>query len=182
MFEFWSLGIKKEFTKQYTRGGAPLHELCSLSFVSLWNCVPVQIWNESADAPLVFSRYVIQKRRRHKASPVISTYVHIPTLALSKSGIRVEVNYFLSACQYKLPCLFTKFSICFNHNSVKSWFLHISFVQYDKTPRGILPVNSNYNFIHKKSPDLSRLFSVFLFLKEVYQFLSIMISWIFYLL
>ena len=127
MFEFWSLGIKKEFTKQYTRGGAPLHELCSLSFVSLWNCVPVQIWNESADAPLVFSRYVIQKRRRHKASPVISTYVHIPTLALSKSGIRVEVNYFLSACQYKLPCLFTKLSICRNHVPVKPGFSHINF-------------------------------------------------------
>ena len=28
-------GFKKEFTKEYTRGGAPLHELCSLSFVSL---------------------------------------------------------------------------------------------------------------------------------------------------
>jgi hypothetical protein len=108
----------------------------------------------------VFSRYVIQKRRRHKASPVISTYVHIPTLALSKSGIRVEVNYFLSACQYKLPCLFTKLSICRNHVPVKPGFSHI-------------------NFIHKKSPDLSRLFSVFLFFKEVYQFLSIIISGIF---
>ena len=58
-------------------------------------CVPVQI-------------YVNEKGKYRKVSPVIFTYVQIPTLALSKSGIRVEVDYFLSACHYKLPCSFTR--------------------------------------------------------------------------
>ena len=30
-----------------------------------------------------------------------------PTAALSTSGIRVEGDSFLSACQYKLPCIFS---------------------------------------------------------------------------
>ena len=55
-------------------------------------CVPVQI-------------YVNEKGKYREVSPVIFTYVQIPTLALSKSGIRVEVDYFLSACEYKLPCI-----------------------------------------------------------------------------
>ena len=45
-----------------------------------------------------------------------------------------------------------------------------------------LALYSMTSFIHEKSPDLSRLFSVFLFFKEVYQFLSIIISGIFELL
>ena len=60
-------------------------------------CVPVQIYETKKGNTV-----------RHL---VIFTYVQIPTLALSKSGIRVEVDYFLSACEYKLPCLFTWFSM-----------------------------------------------------------------------
>jgi len=32
--------------------------------------------------------------------------LRLPTAALSASGIRVEVDYFLSACRYKLPWVF----------------------------------------------------------------------------
>ena len=53
---------------------------------------------------------VYQKKRDTNVSPVIIK-IYVPTLALSKSGIWVEVLNFLSACEYKLPVSFTKFSI-----------------------------------------------------------------------
>ena len=53
---------------------------------------------------------VYQKKRDTNVSPVIIK-IYVPTLALSKSGIWVEVLNFLSACQTSSPVSFTKFSI-----------------------------------------------------------------------
>ena len=38
--------------------------------------------------------------------PPVTEVKAFPTAALSTSGIRVEGDTFLSACQHKLPCLF----------------------------------------------------------------------------
>lgn len=48
---------------------------------------------------------VYQKKRDTNVSPVIIK-IYVPTLALSKSGIWVEVDDFLSACAHKLPFLY----------------------------------------------------------------------------
>ena len=88
----------------------PSWTLFTLICIAIKLCVPVQIYEN-------------EKGKYREVSPVIFTYVQIPTLALSKSGIRVEVDYFLSACEYKLPCLFTWFSIWRKFFSVKVCFV-----------------------------------------------------------
>ena len=50
------------------------------------------------------NRSYATKKGDTNVSPVIAIYV--PTLALSKSGIWVEVDDFLSACTHKLPFLY----------------------------------------------------------------------------
>ena len=91
---------KKRFTKEYTRGGAPLREPslsihCSLT----WSC-PVLLSVNFLTCP--------QNKKREMASCHFpQSLIYFPTLALSKSGSRVEVPTFLSACLQAPPMQFT---------------------------------------------------------------------------
>lgn len=99
---------KKEYTKKCTRGGAPLHELlicivmCSsistvpilcFGFLSGVNCGTLsKVMDNAADLD------GNKNREMPAVSPVnFDDCTFVPTLALSKSGVRVEVLYFLSA-------------------------------------------------------------------------------------
>ena len=86
---------KKKSTKKCTRGGAPLHELSfTLNFILYAIASLIVLTNKKGNA---------------ETFPINSMYV--PTLALSKSGMRVEALNFLSAWRTSSPDQFTRFSI-----------------------------------------------------------------------